>query len=41
MASSVPGRPALIGKATPGNTTVSLMGRTGIFKRSAIFASIR
>jgi hypothetical protein len=35
-ASSVPGRPALIGTATPGNTTVSRIGSTGSFSLSAI-----
>ena len=33
-ASTVPGRPAEIGTATPGYTTVSLSGRTGRVKRS-------
>jgi hypothetical protein len=40
IASIVPGRPALMGSATPGKTTVSRMGKTGSVIRFAIQPSI-
>jgi hypothetical protein len=41
IARNVPGRPALIGDVTPGNSTMSRRGRTGSVTRSVIGRSRR